>query len=79
MCSRRIALACPFNEEIRRFEDVECLFRMYKKTKVYLQPIPVMIENVISQKQVMPVKIFGKTLLAILNSKEKFLGANVSI
>lgn len=45
MCSRRVALACPFNEEIRRFEDVECLFRMYKKTKVYLYPVPVMIEN----------------------------------
>lgn len=45
MCSRRIALICPFNEEIRRFEDVECLFRMYKKTKVYLLPVPVMIEN----------------------------------
>ena len=45
MCSLRIALACPFNEEIRRFEDVECLFRMYKKTKVYLLPVPVMIEN----------------------------------
>lgn len=45
MCSRRVALACPFNEEIWRFEDVECLFRMYKKTKVYLCPVPVMIEN----------------------------------
>jgi len=45
MCSRRVALACPFNEEIRRFEDVECLFRMYKKSKVYLLPVPVMIEN----------------------------------
>lgn len=45
MCSRRVALACPFNEEIRRFEDVDCLFRMYKKTKVYLCPVPVMIEN----------------------------------
>ena len=45
ICSRRVALACPFNEEIRRFEDVECLFRMYKKTKVYLLPVPVMIEN----------------------------------
>ncbi len=45
MCSRRVALACPFNEEIWRFEDVECLFRMYKKTKVYLLPVPVMIEN----------------------------------
>lgn len=45
MCSRRVALACLFNEEIRRFEDVECLFRMYKKTKVYLLPVPVMIEK----------------------------------
>lgn len=45
MCSRRVALACPFNEGIRRFEDVECLFRMYKKSKVYLLPVPVMIEN----------------------------------
>ena len=45
MCSQRVALACLFDENIRRFEDVECLFRMYKKTKVYLSPEPVLIEN----------------------------------
>ena len=45
MVTRRVALACPFDEEIRRFEDVECFFRMFKKTKVWLSPMPVMLEN----------------------------------
>lgn len=45
MVSRRVALACLFNEDIRRFEDVECFFRMFKKTKVWLSPVPVMQEN----------------------------------
>ncbi len=45
MVSQRVALACLFDENIRRFEDVECLFRIYKKTKVYLSPEPVLIEN----------------------------------
>lgn len=45
LVSRRVALACPFSEELRRFEDVECFFRMFKKTKVWLSPVPVMLEN----------------------------------
>ena len=64
MCSRRVALACPFNEEIRRFEDVECLFRMYKKTKVYLQPIPVMIEK----------RDFAEASYARKDIREDFIG-----
>ena len=43
--SRRVALLCPFDESIRRFEDVECFFRIYKKVKVYLSPVPVLNEN----------------------------------
>ena len=43
--TRRVALECPFNEKIRRFEDLECLFRIYKKVIVYLSPVPVMNEN----------------------------------
>lgn len=35
----------PFNESIRRFEDMECLLRMYKNAIMYLIPIPVNIHN----------------------------------
>lgn len=34
-----------FNENIRRFEDMECLLRMYKIATLYLVPQPVNIHN----------------------------------
>lgn len=35
----------PFNENLRRFEDMECLLRMYKDAIMYLIPQPVNIHN----------------------------------
>lgn len=43
--SRRVANKCLFDENIRRFEDVEFYFRVCKTTKIYLTPVPVLIEN----------------------------------
>lgn len=43
--SRRIANKCLFDESIRRFEDVEFYFRVCKVTKIYLTPVPVLLEN----------------------------------
>lgn len=36
---------CPYNEQIRRFEDLECLYRKYHKTNVILIPHTVSIIN----------------------------------
>lgn len=43
--SRRVALLCPFDEKIRRFEDLEYFFRIFKNVKVYISPVIVMNEN----------------------------------
>ena len=62
--SRRVALLCPFDENIRRFEDVECFFRIYKKVKVYLSPVPVLNEN----------RDFAEASSARYDIKEDFVG-----
>jgi len=36
MYRRELVEKCPFNEQIRRFEDLECLFRMFHFSKVFL-------------------------------------------
>lgn len=35
ICKRELCLCQPFNEEIRRFEDLEWLYRIYKDIPVY--------------------------------------------
>jgi glycosyltransferase involved in cell wall biosynthesis len=36
MYKRELVEKCPFNEHIRRFEDLECLFRMFHFSKIFL-------------------------------------------
>lgn len=46
-CIHRTSLVkeCLFNENIKRYEDVDFFFRMYKKTRVYVLSTPVLVEN----------------------------------
>lgn len=44
-CKKELLLNNPFNEQIRRFEDLEVLFRIYKTARIVLTPIPTMIVN----------------------------------
>lgn len=46
ICKKQILLNCPFNEQIRRFEDLELLYRLYKKVNVYLLSEPSVRVNV---------------------------------
>ena len=45
ICKRDILCANPFNEKIRRFEDLEMLYRLYHNVKIYLGTEPVLIVN----------------------------------
>ena len=45
-CTRQLCLNNPFNERIRRFEDLEWLYRIYKQTIVYTISQPV-LDNII--------------------------------
>ena len=44
--SRNLVLKCPFNEQIRRFEDLECLFRMFCYSPVLLSHHIVLTQNI---------------------------------
>lgn len=46
ICSRELCLAEPFNDNIRRYEDYEWLFRIYKRTYIYSASKPVLTTNV---------------------------------
>lgn len=46
ICSRGLCLAEPFNDSIRRYEDFEWLFRIYKRTNIYSASKPVLTTNV---------------------------------
>ncbi len=45
ICKRDILCENPFNEKIRRFEDLEMLYRLYNNVKIYLGTEPVLIVN----------------------------------
>lgn len=53
-----------FDEDIRRYEDVDFFFRMYRKTDVFLLPKPVMVEN----------RVFASASQSRKDIKEDFLG-----
>lgn len=44
-CRRDILKSNPFNEQLRRFEDLEMLYRMYRSVKIYTASNPVMVVN----------------------------------
>lgn len=64
ICKRTLMLATPFNEQIRRFEDLEFLFRIYKKVYFVLGSPFVMTTN----------QEFAAASHARKNIKEDFLG-----
>ena len=45
ICKRDLLILNPFNEQIRRFEDLEMLYRIYHNVKIYLGVKPVMVVN----------------------------------
>lgn len=45
ICSRGLCLAEPFNDSIRRYEDFEWLFCIYKRTNIYSASKPVLTTN----------------------------------
>ena len=45
ICKRELLCLNPFNEKIRRFEDLELLYRLYHKVKIYLGVIPILVVN----------------------------------
>lgn len=44
--SRNLVLKCPFNEQIRRYEDLECLCRMFRYSSILLSHHVVLTMNV---------------------------------
>ncbi len=45
ICKKKLLLSNPFNEQIRRFEDLEMLYRLYHNARIYLGTTPVMVVN----------------------------------
>jgi len=43
---KEIAIACPFDEKLRRFEDLECYFRMHQFGGMYFDPTVVFKQNI---------------------------------
>lgn len=44
-CKRDLLLEYRFNKKIRRFEDLDMLFRLYHRTTIFLSNEPAMIQN----------------------------------
>lgn len=44
--TRELVLSCLFDERLRRYEDFEQLFRMYRKARVIVSSTPVLVCNV---------------------------------
>ena len=44
-CKKELLISNPFNEQIRRFEDLEMLYRIYHNARIYLGTTPVMVVN----------------------------------
>lgn len=64
ICKKDLLTSNPFNEHIRRFEDLEMLYRIYHTAKIYLGEKPVMVVN---QK-------FAAASIGRDDIKEDFLG-----
>lgn len=45
VCKKDLLTSNPFNEQIRRFEDLEMLYRVYHNARIYLGTTPVMVVN----------------------------------
>lgn len=45
ICRRELLMSNPFNEQLRRFEDLEMLYRIYHSARIYTASNPVMVVN----------------------------------
>lgn len=45
ICKKELLIANPFHENIRRFEDLELLYRLYHSANIYVSSEPVMVVN----------------------------------
>lgn len=66
-----LARSYPFNETIRRFEDLEVLFRLYNGTDIILSSTPVLIVNLDYAAASRGRKDIKEDLLGHLNFKGK--------
>ncbi len=64
VCTRELCLEEPFDENIRRFEDLEWLYRIYKHTRIHKVSTPVSTTNI----------DFSAASRARKDIKEDFLG-----
>lgn len=64
ICTRELCLKEPFDENIRRFEDLEWLYRIYKHTRIHKVSTPVLTTNI----------DFSAASRARKDIKEDFLG-----
>lgn len=71
MYSKRLALKCPFDEHIRRYEDVERDFRLFKEAKLYISNIPVLRENSNYSAASSPRRIIDEDYIGHLDFKGK--------
>ena len=46
VCKRNLCMEEPFDEHIRRFEDLEWLYRIYKRIRIYKLSTPVLTINI---------------------------------
>jgi len=42
---RELILSCPFDNRIRRFEDLDVIFKLYRRSEVFLGELPVLTFN----------------------------------
>lgn len=61
----------PFDERIRRFEDLECLFRMFRSTKIFLSHYEVLTMNADYVSASSPRKSIKEDFLGYLDFKGK--------
>lgn len=64
VCKRNLCMEEPFDEHIRRFEDLEWLYRIYKRIRIYKLSTPVLTTNI----------EFSAASRARKDIKEDFLG-----
>lgn len=62
--TKELVDSCMFNEDIRRYEDLDALFRMYRSATIYLDSRPVMVFNT----------SYVSASKACMNIKDDFLG-----
>lgn len=69
--SRNLVLKCPFNEQIRRYEDLECLNRMFRYSSILISHHIVLTMNVDFSSASAARKTISEDFLGHLDFKNK--------